>query len=173
MKWTNCFYLFLVTNLIACSTEDEDFQPVYDVPIQFEPYVNAFFTLAQERGVDLEQHNLIIRFEDNLEVNNQPVCGTSEGPLNDEEQHLILIDEQCLAWRNSDESREILIFHELGHVYLERLHDDTVFPSGDYKSIMFGGNWNILKFYTQDQFKRDYYINELFNPLEPSPAWAD
>ncbi len=167
------FILLPIAFLTSCGDDESEFEPVYDVPAEFQPFVSSFFEIAESKGLVLDTNNLIIRFEQNLEVDELPVCGTSEGPLNSIEQHLILIDEQCLAWRGGELAQEILMFHELGHVFLERVHDETVFPSGDYKTIMFGGNWNILRFYTQDLTKREYYINELFNPLEPTPDWAE
>jgi hypothetical protein len=34
-------------------------------------------------------------------------------------------------------SKEILMFHELGHAILRRSHDQSVLPNGDYASIMY------------------------------------
>ena len=53
-------------------------------------------------------------------------------------------------------NRESLVFHELGHSYLGRGHDDAILDNGYYKSIM---NTYVIS-YGPDM--RDYYIDELF-----------
>ncbi len=173
MKWALKILMSGFVLLGACSEDSDVSETIFDVPSDFRVYVNEFFVIARDKGLELDQNNLIVQFESNLEDGGDPICGTSSGVLTSENQNIILIDPECLAWRYSERSKEILMFHELGHIYLERVHEDEIFPSGDYKTIMFGGNWTVTRFYTEDQFKREYYLNELFNPLEPRPEWAD
>lgn len=166
--------LFAFLVVVSACSEDEPTPLKYEVDAEIKPYVERFFELALERGLELDESNLIAELQENLNSEGgQPVCGTSEGPLNNSSQHLMRIDPQCLAWTFDDSSREILVFHELGHLFLLREHKDEIFDNNDYKSIMFGGNWNVLLYYTQNSFKREYYIEELFDPKTPTPDWVD
>ncbi|MCS6832652.1 MAG: hypothetical protein NZ521_03675, partial [Flammeovirgaceae bacterium] len=87
-------------------------------------------------------------------------------------QNIIRIDTQCLAWRYNDTSREVLIFHELGHAILLRFHDNSRLPNGAWKTLMTGTRWSIFDFYITEPSRRDYYIDELFNPNTPTPDWG-
>ena len=72
-------------------------------------------------------------------------------------------------WRRLDrESRELLIFHELGHCILDRRHvqgsaagalDESIATGAALQSIMVV---NILKFRETYIRNRDFYQNELF-----------
>ncbi|MGB3466606.1 MAG: hypothetical protein WBA74_15100 [Cyclobacteriaceae bacterium] len=158
--------------LFSCR-EEEIFTPTYEIPADAQEHVSAFFELSANEGLMLDTTNLIVSFTDELNSpDGTPICGNASGTLTGDLQNTILIDRECLAWRHSKESREILIFHELGHVFLERTHVDDLLPNEDYKSIMFGGNWNILRFYTEDLTKRSYYLEELFDPEVPIPDWS-
>ena len=160
--------------LIGSCGEEEPFVAQYEVNSETQVFVTAFFEEAAARGLKLDTSNLIVRFENELSSEDgTPICGTTKGILNNEKQNLVLIDSECLAWRHSNLSREILIYHELGHVFLERIHLNDLFSNGDYKSLMFGGNWNILRYYTEDITKRTYYVDELFDPSTPTPDWAE
>lgn len=62
-------------------------------------------------------------------------------------------------WDNASfYQKEELLFHELGHCILNRMHDDRMIPSG------FPHPYSIMYPYTfyQYQYHRDYYIEELF-----------
>ncbi len=168
-----CLFSLLII-LANCGEEEEAFVPQYQIETEALPYVRSFFIEARKRGLTPDSTNLILQFSNNLTTRNgDPICGNALGVLTDDQQNIITIDPECLAWRHSDLSREILVFHELGHVFLERTHEDNVMPNGDFKSIMFGGNWNIFRYYTEDLTKKDYYLNELFDPSTPIPDWAN
>ena len=68
----------------------------------------------------------------------------------------IVIDKD--SWEEFDDStREVLVFHELGHCHFGRKHDDSVFSMGDFEnipeSIM---NTYILEKQWYDQLKNHY-----------------
>lgn len=171
MMRTLCFISLLVI-LFNCG-EEESFIAQYQVEEEAKTHVSNFFAEAKARGFSLDTSNLIVRFKRDLNSNiGDPICGNARGSLTNNQQNIINVDPECLAWRHSELSREILIFHELGHTFLERIHQNNLFPNGDYKSIMFGGNWNVLRYYTEDLNKRAYYLNELFDPATTVPDWA-
>ena len=165
-------YWFLILLVCGCQGEDE-FIPDYEVAEEAQVHVSSFFSIAADKGFAFDTSNLIVRYANELnDRNGDPICGNASGMLTGERQNVVVLDPECLAWRHSETTREILIFHELGHIFLERIHFNELLPNGDYASIMFGGNWSILKYYSEDQTKRDYYINELFDPSTPVPDWS-
>lgn len=62
--------------------------------------------------------------------------------------------------RSSDLSKELIIFHELGHCYLKLPHKTNTSNDGVCQSIMRPGNGNCLDFYTSKT--REKMIDELF-----------
>ncbi|WP_027075396.1 hypothetical protein [Maribacter antarcticus] len=63
------------------------------------------------------------------------------------------------------------MFHELGHAALERGHNNTLLPNGDYKTMMINGL--LFGLYSKDTpEKRAYYLDELLDSSTPIPSWA-
>ncbi|GAB4342688.1 MAG: hypothetical protein OHK0038_22630 [Flammeovirgaceae bacterium] len=171
--WT--LWLILVIGLVASCKDKNETEPIkYEVPAQVEPIVERFKEEALKRGKSLIINNLIVKLSNEpIEPSpNQFSCGITFGEITGLKQNLIQIDTQCLAWRHSEVSKEILIFHELGHAILLRHHDDSKLPNGDWKTIMTGQNWSIFDYYIFNPEKRNYYLDELFNPATPIPDWA-
>ncbi|MEO0468092.1 MAG: hypothetical protein AAF206_00620 [Bacteroidota bacterium] len=143
------------------------------IPDLIQPYIDDFEREAMSRGIDIDIDNLIVEFEGNL--NNGSAAGlcTYAG---ENVTPVIHLDTTSTNWQNNEFSREILVFHELGHCILTRIspnsgHTDVKLPNGNLASIMrstgeqvYGGNMNA--------FKRAYYLDELFNPETPAPDWA-
>ncbi|MEP7320913.1 MAG: hypothetical protein ABI761_03300 [Saprospiraceae bacterium] len=63
--------------------------------------------------------------------------------------------------RASDQSREFVIFHELGHCYLGRSHDESKDSDGFCLSIMRSSQEDCRDNYTE--FTRKKYLDELFS----------
>lgn len=77
----------------------------------------------------------------------------------------IVIDEEF--WNRSGRNwREMVLFHELGHCYLERAHREDAFDNGICKSIMRSGVEDCRDAYSPQN--REYYLNELFEDGHPS-----
>ena len=148
----------------------------YSVAPEFDEYVQRFRDEANKCGLtfDFQKSGLIIEFTNDL--------GKFDGMCHYEKPIRIQIDKT--AWdkygkySNGDLLREKLIFHELGHGFLGRKHKNDLFQTGDWVSMMHGGNgelpsdgrksWNI----NYRRMRRDYYIDELFNPTTAFPLWA-
>ena len=64
--------------------------------------------------------------------------------------------------RSSDLFKEFIIFHELGHCYLDRDHREDTFSNGRCVSIMRSGTLDCRDNY--NLATRGSYINELFEP---------
>ena len=160
----------------GCSSEIE-FEPVFEVHSDFETIVENFVTEASLRGKNIEIDNLIIRYDDSLENN---VCGRCNSINNDPYIQKIILINNGNCWLN-DAQKEALIFHELGHCLLGRLHDETKLPNGDPKSMMIPNDLSIYSgcIYAlggdtscNKAYRRSYYLDELFDETTPTPDWA-
>ncbi len=141
----------------------------YNIPASLQPYIDNFIAEAATRGVDLKIEDLIIIFEDNLEVDGVEAAGICARSRSTPE---IKLDTTSINWRINLSSREQLVFHELGHCVLERSHISQKLNNGNYKTLMRPSGEQIYgPLYSK--FKRVYYLDELFNEATPSPEWAD
>ena len=141
---------------------------------ELEMYVERFLSYADAHGYNFrdEDHAVKVSFDD-LDENKAGVCYMDT-------HHPIIIKFDSAYWRkisgntNSDCLKENLVFHELGHGLLRRLHDNTVLDNGDWKSIMCGDELpddrssNI----NYRGMRRDYYIDELFDRHTEAPKWS-
>ena len=143
---------------------------VYDVDPEFEPYVQEFIEEAAKRGrtVDFSDTGLTVKFSDLGLPTANGRCFFAN--------HRIEIDKN--DWTSFSPSfRTYLMFHELGHCELRRGHTNGKFNIDEsWQSIMKGDPFTGIEgripvpFFG---FRRDYYIDELFNPNIPVPDWAN
>lgn len=167
--------IFIAVSLIlifsSCRVEEASI-PNINVEEDFVPYVNAFIEEGAKRGheIDFEDTGLTIVFGNipTASASCSEIAGPNEG------SHQIIVNKN--AWEAlNDTLRERLIFHELGHCELGRIHKNDKFSDGSWRSIMRGDPLSQV-----DErlpvpyfgFRRDYYIDELFNDHTPSPGWA-
>jgi hypothetical protein len=129
----------------------------------YEQYINRFVTEAAARNIDIKAGSINFIVSDTLNF----YCGWG-----DSRNRLVQISSRPECWiERTDIEREILMFHEIGHARLGRLHDNTKLPNGDFKTLMFDGNQ--IRLYTEDTpEKRTYYLDELLDPNTPIPSWA-
>lgn len=152
----------LLLTLLACERE-----VVEDVHPSFQQYVDRFIEEAALRGQDIDflDTGLSIQFRDAVDQETGGVCYTGD--------HRIEIEK--FFWDDlTDLQREGLIFHELGHCELGRGHRNTLLPNGEWASRMRGSpipdDLSPVINYTPG--RRDYYLDELFDPDTPFPDWA-
>jgi hypothetical protein len=127
-------------------------------------YADRFFTEAEARDIHLDKSNLTIKFVDKTEIAPYAGYGTINPPL------VRMVKEYWDSY--TEVQKEILMFHELGHAVLGRQHTNEMLPDCvHYKSMMLNGNQFVVYERVTDQ-KREYYIDELFNPMVESPWWA-
>jgi hypothetical protein len=168
----------LLITIFAIGCSKEEFRPVYDVPEEYQPFIDAFVREASNRGYALTIDNLIIDFDPTIEAPHCAQCNSSS--MDKEVQKIISINPNMTCWF-TDEEREALIFHELGHCVLGRLHDNELLPNGDLKSVMNEIDLSVYSsciYPVDDQpcsntFKRPYYLDELFNENAPVPDWGN
>jgi len=136
------------------------------IPDEVRPIVNLFFEEGKKRGFQqlLYDFDLEIVFVDFLADANG-ICYSS--------QHKIELDRD--DWSRMDtQTKEWVVFHELGHCILGRGHINSQLPNGECKSCMKGGDPNFdcsLNLYSSKW--RSFYLDELFNDLNLSPDWYE
>jgi hypothetical protein len=162
---------------LACA-KNKNSGVVYQVPSELQPFIDSFIKEAANRGHVITITNLIIKYDTTSE---DSLCGSCNSlALNTSVQKIITITPNQQCWDNNTEL-ETLIFHELGHCILGRQHTTALLPNGDPKSIMTPHNLTLYSpcIYAigggpcDNSFKRPYYLDELFNPNTPVPAWGE
>ncbi|MBP6230835.1 MAG: hypothetical protein KA397_04170 [Paludibacteraceae bacterium] len=143
----------------------------YEVPADFAPYVDKFKADAKRYGHNFDNKGLIVRFA-NLDNNIAGLAYYKRNPV------LIEIDADYWSTagkaKNAHDIKEDLIFHELGHGLLKRMHNNTVLQNGDWKTMMCGDELpndrssNI----NYRGFRKEYYIEELFTNMNEVPEWS-
>lgn len=160
-------FLFFITFLTSsCSTLDSEeatMQPEIQrfelVDSQLVPHFLSFETAAKERGIsiDLSAAQIIGKIEELHEDNIAGQCSYISNRPNE-----ITLD--LTFWNQASNSyREYIVFHEIGHCYLNRDHLDTSLRNGACTSIMRSGTGNCQDNYNSQT--RAYYLDELFSSV--------
>jgi len=140
-----------LTVIFSCSKEYG-----YDVDPEIQPYYDSFEAEASLRGikVDLELEGIGATVDF---IRDQRIIGECQN--NEEGQRRIHIDKAF--WVEYDHfGKEFIIFHELGHCYLDRRHDNDTKPGNICESIMQSGISGCINGYGPDT--REEYLDELF-----------
>jgi hypothetical protein len=154
---------FVVLSLVVLGCDEKPESPKYpDLRI----YLDRFEEEAKARGYDFDLTNVQVAYLDEVVVNNVTYCGYGYNNFGGTGLRRIEISKavNCGWLALSDIERENFIFHEIGHAFFNRPHDDAMLCDGAVASLMTGGP-NYLKVYTAPGDERDYYIRELIDPL--------
>lgn len=123
----------------------------------FSKYITKFETDAKARyGTDFSVGDIPINFGDTGNDGYDGVCisysdGTKE----------IIIEKDW--WEDRGEtSREMMIYHELGHCRLDRDHDDETIETDDHKIVKMSLMNSILPGPNHYILYKDGYLEELF-----------
>ena len=162
-SFNSIIILFVTLFFFSCSDDDveEVVEPVAfaNVDAELVPYFERFQQEAAARGifVDLVTADIEGVIE---EIDEQHVAGQcSYGRFNN--PRLVTVD--ASFWRRSSNLfKEFIVFHELGHCYLNRGHLESSFSNGVCTSIMRSGVGDCFDNYNGNT--REYYIDELFEP---------
>lgn len=160
--------LVFVLGFSSCHKESLE----YNIDGTLDSYLQMFLDEGKKRGFDfnVEENGLIMEFT-KLEGNTIGLC-TYQSPL------LVQIDkdywEETTNYENQEDLRQNVVFHELAHGLLNRPHDNSLLPNQEWKSIMCGGDevpgrvWAV----NFNGYRKEYYLNELFNIKEKAPEWS-
>ena len=171
---TLVLFLLLITTL---SCQKQSLEPtVYQIDKDLLPYVTSFAEEAKKRGIEIKYENLIMTFDSS----SASICGKcTKQPL--EGQRTIKIKKDILCWQGvPNQNKEALIFHELGHCFLNRGHRDDLLPNKADASLMNSNSYGPYQpcIYAIDgdecnrTYRRTYYVDELFNEKTAIPDWG-
>ena len=153
--------------ILSCDSEELPGPMIDD---ELKPYVDRFYDEAEIRGISLAQNM------DALIADDVMPCGQGHSPEFNGmfDRPTIIIRESC--WESlNNVAREILVFHELGHALLNRIHIDGILPNGHSRSIMCAGvdfDCSDMPDYLSCPDYREYYVDELFDLDIDMPEWA-
>lgn len=142
----------LISGLLLVAFSACGKKPVLEVG-QFSPYVQSFEKQAATHGQAVKVTDLIVKFGPMENKFERGIC-----EINGDDTPTILINED--AWNQmSEDEREPLLYHELGHCVLKRKHRADQMSDGVPASLM---NPYTIAGWTYDEYK-SYYLNELFS----------
>lgn len=120
------------------------------------PYFQRFESEAASRNIKVDLNDALITGKIS-DISTNQVLGQCSYSSN--QPHQVTIDKPF--WNQaSDLSKEFVVFHELGHCYLGRLHDESQDARGICLSIMRSGTGTCRDSYSATT--RSVLINELF-----------
>ncbi len=161
--------LFLILIVFSCSepvtdlVSDEQGVASDNLYVGIEerliPHFQSFEAAALERGleVDLSISGITANIESIDEDNIAGQCSYGRHRLSPKE---IIIDESF--WNQASQLyREYIVFHELGHCYLLRGHNDNCTEGGIWESLMRSGTVDGCRDLYNNR-TRNNYLDELF-----------
>jgi len=145
------FPLILFILAIGGCTKPET---IYKVEPDLNPYLQKFYDIASTYGRQWNRGNLIMKLTTGLSKSQNVIGLTTK--IQDG-QMTIEFDQDF--WLNSSESiKEVLMYHECGHAFLNRIHTQTY----SIMNIKYGATgWPIC--YNQE-CDHKFLLDELFKP---------
>ena len=147
------FILSLNFLLYNCEKQIEEIDYYPNADERLHPYFKKFEQEGKKRGliIDLEKSNIYGSIE---VIHNNGIVGLCGN------NNKVVIDEDFWE-RSSHYSKELIIFHELGHCYLQLSHSTHISNNGTCKSIMRPGDGSCLDYYNSGT--RTRLLDELFS----------
>ena len=147
--------LFVVVSLGACQ-DDNTSSELPDLRI----YLDRFEEEASKRGYNLNLSEVEAEYVDRVETPDDSFCGMGfSNYFNNNIRRIEISTDPSCGWATmNDIQRERLFFHEIGHAFLNRRHDEAQLCDGSPLSLM---TTRIGNTYSESNEKRDYYISEL------------
>ena len=141
--------------LLVITACGDDEIPSIEVQQELQPYFDRFVGEAELRGVNVDFRSSGISGEI-LDIE-----GSIAGQCVTQNDGMKVVRMDRAVWeRITDLEKEFLVFHELGHCFLDRGHLDTADSQGRCTSVMNSGEGQCLSNYSTST--REDYLNELF-----------
>lgn len=120
MKFLNAVIIAgFAVSLSACAPKEKAHEAFLQVDSPFIQFVNSFEQAAALQGSPMAITDLVVSFGSTPTMNETGVCEWSEN-----ETPRITLNERI--WRGlDDDDRQEVMFHELGHCILRRIHHTT------------------------------------------------
>jgi len=108
----------LVLSASACAPKEKQHESFLQIDSSFQTYVSNFEQAAADAGTPLTVSDLVLTFGATSSLNETGVCEWAEN-----ETPRIIVNQRI--WNTlSDDDRQEVIFHELGHCVLRRVHQN-------------------------------------------------
>lgn len=150
---------FFILIILLASCQKEETKPKSVIPAQINNEYNTFISEANRRNIKLKEDYVKIVLTDN---------SFKYSGCSNISNHTITIDTTSL---NYQFYKEQLMFHEFGHYYLGRPHRDGSLNDSLHDIISIMHPYGVINYFGIYSFKREYYLNELFNENTPLPNW--
>lgn len=145
-----------VTSIILLSSCAKDLDQTIVVHDELVAYFDMFEVEGKLRGIDIDLKQAEIHGFMRI-INEGGVIGQCRS--SDTEGKSIVIDKN--GWTTLSElEKEFIVFHELGHCYLDRVHDDSRNRDGTCTSLMHSSTSACRNIYSSQT--RKHYLDELF-----------
>ena len=145
---------------LAPAVEEPEVRRFPNVDERLWPYFERFEEEAANRGMDVD----LVRARITGDIRNldeEHVAGQCTTFGNSFRPGRVTVDLEF--WnRAGDLFKEFIVFHELGHCFLDRGHREDAFANGRCKSIMRSGTLDCRDNYNPTT--RSLYLVELFEP---------
>ena len=145
---------------------------------EVQDLLKKFADEGKARGVSVNTSIIRFQFSNVLKDGYWGYCNAAQDAnsnfiIDPNKTNLIRLD--STIWRQmSFVEKEWLLFHECGHCALGRIHQNRTFLNGESYSIMSAGDAGIYGGQVNySGFRKNFYLDELFNPKTSSPSWAD
>jgi Zn-dependent protease with chaperone function len=121
MKQFKALIIFALLGLSAsaCAPKEKEHEAFLQIDGPFQDYVHNFEQAAGQNGSPLQIVDLVVAFGSTPSLNETGVCEWAEN-----ETPRVIINARIWATLN-DYDRQEVIFHELGHCVLRRIHQTT------------------------------------------------
>jgi len=144
-------FLILLFSMASCMYLETGIDP------EIKPFIDDFYKEAHKRGIN--PGSVVTAQFAEMKSQGRSVKAS----------RAIYINQDSEGWKSNPEA---LVFHELAHLLLDRDHDNTRIGKF-YKTIMANDGDPLYHRYEGEHFhyRREYYVNELFNPQTEPAEW--
>lgn len=149
-----CFPILLLSLILIAGCAEED---LLETDPELLPYFEMFAEEGALRGIEVDY--VAANIEGLTQEIAQPnVLGQCF--RNEEKPRKVVVD--INYWNSSSEyEKQFLIFHELGHCFLDRAHDDSVNPANNQCRSIMHSTPQACPF-SLTEGNREAYLDELF-----------
>lgn len=159
--------LLIFSTLISCEPKEE-VTPAPDPFPSLSIYKDLLLAEAKARGYNLDMSGLDMQYVDSKITpgDGREYCGYgwTNFPASGRRQEFISRDPSCGFANYTDMRREIFVFHEIGHAFLNLKHDNSFLCDGRPLSLMHE-NVHMYDYYEDTPENKKYYLDELFDRI--------
>ncbi|WP_035454803.1 hypothetical protein [Algoriphagus terrigena] len=148
----------------SCDEKDDPTPTPSPYP-DLSTFTERFLAEAKARGLNLNASAVDVAYVDEIKFADGSIyCGYGWTAHPDTGKRTVYISKSSpCAWSTlSDLKREQFFFHEIGHAFLNRTHDNAALCDGSPITLM-NSQVHALDYYDGESEKKKYYLDELFD----------